>query len=105
MTYTKLKDGSWGIRGTTSEIRAGSTVTVVKKSGERKTETVGKVLWTGDGIALATVGGASSRGMCTERQADAGYARGRQVRSDCCGYPCPVSGRRCTPSDPCHDCQ
>lgn len=21
-----------------------------------------------------------------------------------CGYPCPVTGRKCTASDPCHDC-
>lgn len=52
--------------------------------------------------SLVTV---SAGGTCTERQADAGYGRGRTVRTDCCGYPCPVSGRRCTPSDPCHDCQ
>lgn len=30
--------------------------------------------------------------------------RGGESR-DCCGYPCPVSGRRCTSADPCHDCQ
>jgi len=24
---------------------------------------------------------------------------------DYCGYPCPVSGVRCTPDNPCHDCQ
>lgn len=24
---------------------------------------------------------------------------------NCCGYPCPVSGRKCTPTDPCHDCR
>ncbi len=53
-TYTKLKDGSWGIRST-SAVQAGDQVTVTKKSGESKTETVGRVLWTGNGVWLCTV--------------------------------------------------
>lgn len=24
---------------------------------------------------------------------------------DCCGYPCPVTGAKCTSARPCHDCQ
>jgi hypothetical protein len=31
-----------------------------------------------------------------------GYVPQRGV--DYCGYPCPVSGVRCTPDSPCHDC-
>lgn len=100
-SYTKLKSGEWGIRveGTVS---SGDTVSVKKKDGTTKVEKVGKIIWTGNGVSLCTVG---EKGTCTERAADAGYARGRTVRSDCCGYPCPVTGRRCSPSDPCHDCQ
>lgn len=97
-TYTKLRDGSWGIRSTET-LTAGRGVTVVKKSGECKTETVGKILFAKEGISIATIAT-----TCTERQYDAGYGRGRKVRSACCGYPCPVTGRRCTPDDPCHDC-
>lgn len=46
-TYTKLRDGSWGIRvaGTATP---GQSVTVTKKSGETKTEVVGKVMCSGE---------------------------------------------------------
>jgi len=37
-TYTKLKDGSWGIKG--KGLTTGQTVSVTKKSGECNTETV-----------------------------------------------------------------
>ena len=53
-TYTKLKDGNWGLRiqGITDNLNA---VTVTKKSGEIKTEYVGRILWRGNGIMLATI--------------------------------------------------
>lgn len=53
-TYSKLRDGSWGLRGV--GLTAGETVTVTRRDGQTKTETVGRVLWTGpDGTTLATV--------------------------------------------------
>ena len=54
-TYAKLKDGSWGIRG--SGLTPGASVTVTKRDGSTKTETVGAVLWTApDGsVALASI--------------------------------------------------
>jgi hypothetical protein len=37
-----------------------------------------------------------SRGYVTDRGHHAGY----------CGYPCPVTGKRCCPTNgPCHDCE
>jgi hypothetical protein len=75
-TYTKLRDGSWGIR-TTEAVTAGQTVTVTKKGGETKQETVGRVLWTGDGITLATV---------VETAARPGKGRSRGTWTGCsCG--------------------
>ena len=56
-TYTKLRDGSWGLRGT--GLSAGRSVTVSTKAGATKRETVGRILWTGDGIVLATIATAS----------------------------------------------
>lgn len=100
VTYAKLKSGEWGVRGPAAELREGYNVTVTKKDGSHKQETVQKILWTGGGVAVAAI-----KQLVTERQADAGHGRGRTVRSDCCGYPCPVTGRKCTPGDPCHDCQ
>lgn len=45
-TYTKLKDETWGVRvqGTAT---VGQSVTVTKKDGSTKTETIKAVLWTG----------------------------------------------------------
>jgi hypothetical protein len=53
-TYTKLKSGDWGIR-VQGIVRAGDKVTVRKKSGESKVETVEKVLWAGDGVSLCMI--------------------------------------------------
>jgi hypothetical protein len=68
ITWTKLKDETWGLRG--ADLKEGATVTVVKKSGETQTVTVGKVLWTGpDGVCLARVApGAASSAKKTYRK-------------------------------------
>ena len=58
-TWTKLKSGEWGVR-VEGKATAGQTVTVTKKSGETQTVTVGKVLWTGNGVSLCTVSGSSN---------------------------------------------
>jgi len=67
VTFTKLRDGSWGLRG--RDLVEGQTVTVTKRSGERQTATVGRVVWRGrDGTCLATKSGGSGRrvGNCRE---------------------------------------
>ena len=59
--YSKLKSGEWGIRGGGSPPEAGARVTVTKRDGSEKEETLGQVVWTGSdqrsgGMAwLATV--------------------------------------------------
>jgi len=54
-TYTKLRDGSWGIRAQ-EPLTAGQAVTVAKRDGTTQTETVDKIVWTGeDGTTLATI--------------------------------------------------
>jgi len=100
ITYTKLRNGSWGLRGPASALRAGAQVTVTKRSGESKTVRVGRVLWSNDTTAIATVQRGSSRngGSSYRRRGGSGW-------QDSCGYPCPVDGHRCTPANPCHDCQ
>ena len=96
-TYTKLRDDSWGIRAT-SEIKAGQVVTVTTKAGVSKTETVGKVLWSGNGVWLATkvVGatvattsttkrnGSTMTGRCWE--CGAAMPKWKADRGDECGY-------------------
>lgn len=98
ITYTKLRNGNWGLRGPASAIRAGATVTVTKRSGETKRETVGSVFWSDDSTAIASIAKSASAPA-----SDSGYRPQKGI--DYCGYPCPVSGRRCTANDPCHDCQ
>ena len=53
-TYTKLNNGSWGVRvrGTAAK---GQKVTVTKKDGTTKIETVSAVLWSGDGVTLCAI--------------------------------------------------
>lgn len=60
VTYTKLRDGSWGVRGPVSEVTSG-TVRVAKKDGTVRTEMVTRVVWTGNGVALATIAAHSHR--------------------------------------------
>lgn len=66
-TYSKLRDGSWGVRVVGASVRPGEVVTVEKRSGERKQETVSRVIWSGNGVVLAAI----------ERQArqSGGYGR------------------------------
>lgn len=44
-TYTKLRDGSWGLK-VNGKAFDGMDVIVTKKSGERVEENCGKVIWT-----------------------------------------------------------
>lgn len=68
-TYTKLRDGSWGVKG--KGLVAGSNITVTKKSGESKVETIDHILWTGtDGSQLASI-------RQTERSNRKQYSRNR----------------------------
>ena len=55
ITYKKLRDDTWGLYGPEDELVSGQEVTVTKRDGTEKTETVAKVLWTGDGKAIATI--------------------------------------------------
>lgn len=54
-SYAKLKSGDWGIRVTGGNVSTGSTVTVTKKDGTTKTETVTQVVWSGNGVTLCAV--------------------------------------------------
>jgi hypothetical protein len=53
-TYTKLQSGNWGVR-VRGEIEAGDRITVTKKDGTTKVETIERVLWTGNGVSLCAI--------------------------------------------------
>lgn len=89
-TYTKLRDGSWGVRSNTVRLAAGLRVDVWTKGGQLKSETVDRVVWTGGGVSIASV--VSSRRTGT----------GRRERSCATGGNCSSfgAGRSCGA----HDC-
>ena len=98
-SYTKLKDGTWGIRG--AGLVEGTTVQVTKKSGETKSATVGQIIWTGADKKTGAV-------ISLARIAQSGSGRSSRTSSygDYCGYQCPVSRKTCNAANgPCHDCQ
>lgn len=72
-SYTKLKDGTWGVK-VRGSVAAGDKVTVQTKAGATKEETVAKVIWTGQGVSICSVarqtaGGEPKRGgrdVCCE---------------------------------------
>ena len=64
-TYTKLKSGEWGIRST-SPVEPGSRVTVATKTGGSKTETVKKIIWSGNGVWLAAIAQRERMCYCTD---------------------------------------
>lgn len=84
----KLRNGSWGARVRSESVHPGDVVTITTKAGKSWTATVERVLWHGDGVSLCATASEPRHGR----------------DADCCGYPCPVTGRRCTPRYPCHDC-
>lgn len=67
-TYTKLQNGNWGLR-IQGSAQAGQMIAVVKKSGESKKEQVGKIVWTGNGVTLATIAAASRQSYSSRREA------------------------------------
>lgn len=75
-TYTKLRSGNWGVR-CTDRVAVGDTVTVTKRDGGVKTETIAQIVWRGDGVTLAAV---APKGAAT---ADAAPARGPRTGCAC----------------------
>ena len=55
ITFTRLRSGAWGLRGSAAVLVPGATVTVTKRNGEEQTATVGEVVWAGEGVAIAKI--------------------------------------------------
>ena len=53
-TWTKLRDGSWGLRATEALVE-GATIVVAKKDGSTSTVKVGRAVWNGNGVWLYAV--------------------------------------------------
>lgn len=77
-TYTKLRNGDWGIRTTDTKVKSNELLVVTKKSGESKEERVGSVIYTGADYALCSI---ARNG--THRTSNAGQLRGRRTGCSC----------------------
>lgn len=88
-SYTKLRDGSWGIRVPDAlRATAGSVVSVKKQSGETKDEIVDRVLWSGQGISLCSIRRSASASGGSSRRSGRSYECG-----DCGDYVTPGTRR------------
>jgi len=54
-TWTKMRDGAWGVRVPGAPPAAGASVAVVRKDGTVSTVTVDRVVWSGDRVAICRV--------------------------------------------------
>lgn len=55
-TWTKLKkENTWGLR-IEGSVAEGEVVLVSRSNGSKSRETVGKIVWAGNGVTLATLG-------------------------------------------------
>ena len=56
-TFSKLKDGSWGIRVTDGVVKGGDEVRVSKKDGTKTTVRVESILSEKEGVLLCSIRG------------------------------------------------
>jgi hypothetical protein len=54
-TFTKLRSGAWGLR-ITKPVIAGDVVLAKTKANVYSNQTVGEVVWSGNGVFLCTIG-------------------------------------------------
>lgn len=90
-TYTKLKSGAWGVRAA-GKLSDGATVTVAKRDGSTKVETIAKVLWSGKDSKTGEI-----ISLCAITQSNGG-SNGHSHRPGICancGDPCNPKYRRC----------
>lgn len=91
-SYTKLQDGSWGVR-VVGTVNPGTTVKVQTKAGSTKTEVVSRVLWSGKDRFNPSV----TVSLCRIAQGQGGDAYGNRIangRSYQAGVIAP-HGRKC----------
>ena len=78
-TFTKLRNGSWGVKGT--GLAAGRIVGVAKRDGSISNVTIDKVIWTDGKVQIASIKQGAGRTASTHAARPAGHA------CECCGAP------------------
>lgn len=56
VTFKRLKNRAWGITGPDFVLTPGAKVVVSKRDGSSKVVTVSRVIWSGNGQAIASIG-------------------------------------------------
>lgn len=56
VTFYRLRDGDWGVRGPVGSVIPGNRVRVYRANGTYDVRRIGTVLWTGDGVRIARLG-------------------------------------------------
>ena len=79
-TFTKLRNGSWGVKGT--GLAAGRIVGVAKRDGSHSNVTIDKVIWTDGKVQIASIKQAGTRTATAAR-----YSRPAGHSCECCGAP------------------
>lgn len=99
--YTKTRSGEWVALGLVTEVTKGRTVTVTKRDGSSKQEYVTKV-----GSTFTAKWGEHKGQKCCYGYLAPTPAPTKTYAPEYCGYPCPVTKRRCNAyNGPCHDCE
>jgi hypothetical protein len=88
-TWTKLRDGTWGIR-CTSAMKPGDACVVQKRDGTKATVTLGREVWSGNGVWLFSIN--SPGGVATKKRAP-----GKSLRP----YECEECGEFVRPGTSC----
>ena len=96
-TFTKLRDGSWGLRAETAVV-LNDVVTVSKKDGSTSEVVPTALVWAGNGVHLYTCSPVTPKAVTKSAPAAAYHGgRGRRGAWRPCGYP------GCNPTH-CDDC-
>ncbi len=70
-TYTRLRDGSWGVRAN-GPVKVGETVDVVRKDGRTNPEQVARVVWTDGAVSICSIVRGRDDGAATVRRSSNG---------------------------------
>ena len=93
VTFTKLRNGAWGVKG--YDLRGGSVAYVTKRSGEIQAVTVDRVMWSDHtGLAIASI--VSDRPTAATARRTASRRRSCPTGGNCSSFG---NGRSCGAPD------
>lgn len=92
VTYSRLRSGEWGVRGPAAKLAAGYRVTVTRRDGTTSEVVIGRILWTGDGVALATIEYSSSSSSSSSSRSSSRSSRAGGTCDECGRYSRSLEG-------------